>query len=210
MYIALVIKVLKTIIYDVFSTLYKPFWAALLLSFMFMFLYQYAKEHGWGKENIVRKVFLTWIDFFKESLMFRKVFLLAFCTAMILLKTIFNRSIWIDPLGKLFENWWIYDKYGRLSVEPLENVILFMPFTILLLWTFGEKLIGEELTLKKIIKVTAKITGVFSLSVELFQLIFFVGTFQLSDLVYNILGGVIGGIIYYAGVKIKERMKRRN
>ncbi len=142
--------------------------------------------------------------------MFRKVFLLAFCTAMILLKTIFNRSIWIDPLGKLFENWWIYDKYGRLSVEPLENVILFMPFTILLLWTFGEKLIGEELTLKKIIKVTAKITGVFSLSVELFQLIFFVGTFQLSDLVYNILGGVIGGIIYYAGVKIKERMKRRN
>ena len=174
------------------------------------FLYQYAKEHGWGKENIVRKVFLTWIDFFKESLMFRKVFLLAFCTAMILLKTIFNRSIWIDPLGKLFENWWIYDKYGRLSVEPLENVILFMPFTILLLWTSGEKLIGEELTLKKIIKVTAKITGVFSLSVELFQLIFFVGTFQLSDLVYNILGGVIGGIIYYAGVKIKERMKRRN
>ena len=158
----------------------------------------------------MRKVFLTWIDFFKESLMFRKVFLLAFCTAMILLKTIFNRSIWIDPLGKLFENWWIYDKYGRLSVEPLENVILFMPFTILLLWTFGEKLIGEELTLKKIIKVTAKITGVFSLSVELFQLIFFVGTFQLSDLVYNILGGVIGGIIYYAGVKIKERMKRRN
>ena len=207
---ALVIKVLKTIIYDVLSTLYKPFWAALLLSCMFMFLYQYAKEHGWGKENIVRKVFLTWIDFFKESLMFRKVFLLAFCTAMILLKTIFNRSIWIDPLGKLFENWWIYDKYGRLSVEPLENVILFMPFTILLLWTFGEKLIGEELTLKKIIKVTAKITGVFSLSVELFQLIFFVGTFQLSDLVYNILGGVIGGIIYYAGVKIKERMKRRN
>ena len=85
-----------------------------------------------------------------------------------------------------------------------------MPFTILLLSTFGEKLIGEELTLKKIIKVTAKITGVFSLSVELFQLIFFVGTFQLSDLVYNILGGVIGGIIYYAGVKIKERMKRRN
>ena len=158
----------------------------------------------------MRKVFLTWIDFFKESLMFRKVFLLAFCTAMILLKTIFNRSIWIDPLGKLFENWWIYDKYGRLSVEPLENVILFMPFTILLLWTFGEKLIGEELTIKKIIKVTAKITGVFSLSVELFQLIFFVGTFQLSDLVYNILGGVIGGIIYYAGVKIKERMKRRN
>ena len=60
------IKVLKTIIYDVLSTLYKPFWASLLLSCMFMFLYQYAKEHGWGKENIVRKVFLTRIDFFKE------------------------------------------------------------------------------------------------------------------------------------------------
>lgn len=206
---ALMIKVIKTIIYDVLSTLYKPFWAALLLSFMFMFLYLYAKEHGW-KENVIRKVFLTWIDFFKESLMFRKVFLLAFCIAMILLKTILNRSIWIDPLGKLFENWWIYDKYGRLSVEPLENIILFLPFTILLLWTFGEKLLGDEFTLKNIIKLTAKVTGVFSLSVELFQLIFFVGTFQISDLVYNILGGVIGGIIYYAGVKIKERRNKRN
>ena len=47
----------------------------------------------------------------------------------------------------------------------------------------------------------------FSLSVELLQLFLRVGTFQLSDLCYNTLGGIIGGVIYGAVWKIKSRKK---
>lgn len=41
-----------------------------------------------------------------------------------------------------------------------------------------------------------KISFLFSLGIEFTQLFLKLGSFQLSDLVYNTLGGLIGGLIY--------------
>lgn len=46
------------------------------------------------------------------------------------------------------------------------------------------------------------IVAVFSLVIELAQLLFHLGTFQISDLTYNTLGGAVGGVLYYSGYRI--------
>lgn len=97
-----VIEVFNKIAYNVLLALYQPFWAAVFLAFLFMFLYLYAKERGWKKNNLIRNMFATWWGAFKSSVGFRRTFLLAFYTAMILLRTVLNREIWFDPLGKVF------------------------------------------------------------------------------------------------------------
>ena len=88
-----IIEIFNRIAYNVLSALYQPFWAAVLLAFLAMFLYLYGKEHGWKKNNFIRNMFETWWSSFKSSSNFRRTFLLAFYTAMILLRTVLNNRI---------------------------------------------------------------------------------------------------------------------
>lgn len=44
-----------------------------------------------------------------------------------------------------------------------------------------------------------------SFFIEFSQLILRLGTFQLSDLFYNTLGGFLGGLIYWIGYKLAHR-----
>lgn len=114
------IEILNSIIKNVLFALYQPFWAAILLAFLAMFLYLYAKEHEWKKNDFVRNMFATWWRAFKSSSNFRRTFLLAFYTAMILLRTVLNREIWFDPLGKIFGGWGLYEDgqvYNRIYRE---------------------------------------------------------------------------------------------
>ena len=57
---------------------------------------------------------------------------------------------------------------------------------------------------------TYAIVAVFSFMIEFTQLLFHLGTFQISDLTYNTLGGAIGGVIYYLGYCRKRKNKIRN
>lgn len=52
--------------------------------------------------------------------------------------------------------------------------------------------------------VTTKIVAAFSFIIEFLQLLFHLGTFQISDLCYNTLGGTIGGVIYFVSYKFKN------
>lgn len=38
------------------------------------------------------------------------------------------------------------------------------------------------------------------------QLLLRLGTFQLSDIFYNTVGGVVGGLVYYATMKARKRL----
>lgn len=202
-----IISIFNQIAYNVLSALYQPFWAALLLAFMAMFLYLYAREHGWKKKNLVRNIFLTWGRNFRESSAFRRTFLLAFYTAMILFRTVLNRTIWFDPLGKIFGSWGLYED-GELTTEAIENFILFLPFSVLLLWVFRRELLGDgQISFRNTVWQATKVVGVFSFVIEFSQLLFHLGTFQFSDLCYNTLGGSFGGMLYYLGWKIQQRKK---
>lgn len=205
-----IIEIFNKISYSVLLALYQPFWNAILLAFLVMFLYLYTKEHEWKKNNLLRNIFATWWGIFKISSNFRRTFLLAFYTAMILLKTVLNRAIWPDPLEKIFGGWGLYEN-GQFTTESIENFILFVPFSSLLLWAFQKELLGESKRIwfgKTVWQVT-KIVAVFSFMIEFAQLLFHLGTFQISDLTYNTLGGAVGGVIYCIGYKIISRKKRR-
>ncbi len=40
------------------------------------------------------------------------------------------------------------------------------------------------------------------------QLLLRLGTFQVSDIVYNTLGGMLGGLCYIVGKKVHERLSK--
>ena len=202
------IKGLNRIAYNVLSALYQPFWAAALLAFFFMFLYLYAKEHGWKRSNFIRNMFVTWWGAFKSSMYFRRTFLLAFYTAMILLRTVLNREIWFDPLGKIFGGWGVYED-GQFTTESIENFMLFIPFSVLLVWAFRQELLGknEKAKFGKTVWQVTKVVAIFSFVIEFAQLLFHLGTFQISDLTYNTLGGAVGGVIYYIGYEFHQWRK---
>lgn len=70
----------------------------------------------------------------------------------------------------------------KLTTECIENVIMMVPFSAVVMWTFGEK-IGNGW--KKILWYSGKIAFIFSISIEMLQLLLRLGTFQLSDMNSN-------------------------
>ena len=117
-----------------------------------------------------------------------------------------DREIWFDPLGKLLGGWGLYED-GEFTTESIENFMLFVPFSILLLWAFQKELLGESENIRfgKTVWEATKVVAVFSFLIEFTQLLFHLGTFQISDLTYNTLGGAVGGVIYYLGYSRKRK-----
>ena len=199
-----IITILGKIITNVLTALYQPFGFSILLSFFILFFYLYAycpENAGKGWKTAIKQWFTT----FKASLLFRKLFLLAFVTSLILFRTLLNRNLWMNPLSNVMGGWWIWttaaDGTRTLTTECIENMIMMVPFTGVLLWTIGNKLLGGRKDFKSIVRKSAAIAFCFSLGIEFSQLFLRVGTFQLSDLFYNTLGGALGGMLYWAWVK---------
>ena len=197
-------ETLSNIIKNILLALYKPFGAAVLLAFVAMFVFIYVKEHKWQKKDLIKNILSTWFSYFKKSYEFRRVFLLIFYIMMILSRTILYREIWASPLSDVMGGWGLYDADGNLTTEANENLILFIPFAVLLLWAFRKELLGDKPGLKKTLWVATKTVGIFSFAIEFSQLLFHLGTFQISDWVYNTLGGTIGGIAYYIIYKVRH------
>ena len=200
-----IIDLFGKIIANILTAFYEPFGFSLLLSFLAMFFYLYAYEptsagRGW------KSAIITWYQKFKESVFFRKLFLLAFVTSMIMFRTLLNRILWLNPLSKVMGGWGIWEIENgerQLTTECIENVIMMVPFSAIVMWTFGEK-IGNSW--KKILWQSWKIVFVFSVSIEMLQLLLRLGTFQLSDIFYNTVGGLIGGVCYLGVMKARKRL----
>ena len=199
------IDLLGKIFTNILTALYEPFGFSILLSFLVMFFYLYAyepQEAGKGWKNAI----VTWYQMFKESVFFRKLFFLAFVTSLVLFRTLLNRDLWLTPLSNIMGGWGIWETVNgeqKLTTECIENVIMMMPFSAVVMWTFEEK-IGNSL--KKILWQSGKIAFIFSISIEMLQLLLRLGTFQLSDIFYNTLGGMIGGLMYCAVMKARKRL----
>lgn len=194
------IEILSKIITNILTALYEPFGFSILLSFlaMFFYLYAYKPDHagnGW------KSAIVTWYTEFKSSVFFRKLFFLSFTTALILFRTLLNRNLWLNPLSDVMGGWSIWttvNEERQLTTECIENIIMMVPFTAMVMWTFNVK--------EKIIWKSIKIAFLFSISIEFLQLFLRLGTFQLSDIFYNTLGGFIGGMLYYAVMKVKKKL----
>ena len=164
------IDLLGKILTSILTALYEPFGFSLLLSFLAMFFYLYAyepTEAGKGWKNAI----VTWYQKFKESVFFRKLFFLAFVTSLILFRTLLNRNLWMNPLSDVMGGWGIWETVNgeqKLTTECIENVIMMVPFSAVVMWTFEEK-IGNGW--KKILWQSGKIAFIFSISIEMLQLL---------------------------------------
>ena len=197
------IDLLGKILTNILTALYEPFGFSLLLSFLAMFFYLYAYkpiEAGKGWKNAM----VTWYREFKESIFFRKLFFLAFVTSLILFRTLLNRNLWMNPLSNVMDGWSIWETVNgdqKLTTECIENVIMMIPFSAVVMWTLHGKT-GNGWN--NILWLSGKIAFEFSLMIEMLQLLLRLGTFQLSDIFYNTVGGVLGGMCYRGIIKIKK------
>lgn len=204
--------IIGKIIIDILTSIYQPFWFAILLSIMTMFFYLYVKcPEGAGKGWKV--AVYTWISHFKKDREFRKKYILFFYITMVLFKTLINRNMWMNPLSDVRGVWGIYtynSETGQrvLTSECIENFFLLMPYIILIFWNFEEKIFGRKVYIGKIMLESIEIAFLSSLTIELLQLFLRLGTFQISDLFFNTVGGLVGGIIYFLVNAMKERIKR--
>lgn len=189
-------EILKNIIANILIGIYQPFWFSIISSVLVMFVYK--------KYSTVRKAANEWIFWFKTDSVFRRVFVWVFYTVMILFRTLLNRNMWANPVSNVIGTWGLYNAEGAFTTECIENLVLFIPFAFLLLCV-GRYKILLKVTIQEIIWKITKITFLFSLTIEMLQLFLRLGTWQLSDLFYNTFGGVIGGLIYYIGYKVKHR-----
>lgn len=124
-----------------------------------------AAGKGW------KSAIVTWYQKFKESMFFRKLFILAFVTSMILFRTLLNRNLWMNPLFDAMGSWGIWETVNgeqKLTTECIENVIMMVPFSAVVMWIFKEK-IGNGW--KKILLYSGKMAFIFSVSIEMLQLL---------------------------------------
>lgn len=201
------------VVTDILTTLYQPFWFTVSLTVAISFIYLYS-YHPIDSGKGLKVALKAWINELKQSFYFRHLVLLIFYTVMILNRTLYYRGIWLNPLQDVMGGWWIWKTSHAtgevsLSSECFANVLLMMPFVFLLLLTFKDRLL-PSMTFGKTTWFGVKAGFLFSLGVETAQLFLRLGTFQFSDLTYNTLGGLLGGIIYWFGWKIKDREHKRN
>ena len=111
----------------------------------------------------------------------------------ILKKSLLNRSKGMkNSLEFAFKRDWLFlvkDTWSR--VQAVENILFFIPISLFFVLAFFN---GKKFELQLLRKIL-KFSFLLSLFIELTQLILTVGTFQLSDMVYNIFGGIIGYIL---------------
>lgn len=112
-------------------------------------------------------------------------------TAYILTSTVFAR-LNEYPLGAVIKH--VLPGSARILLMNVENIIMFVPYTFLYLQAFKPR------TSWKAALLLAGGTTVF---IEVCQLLFWLGKFQLSDILYNMTGGIIGIFLWRLWKRIR-------
>lgn len=202
-------KFVSMIITDIITTIYDSFGLSLFLSTLFILLYMLVAQMRKPDKNT--SPFSHTGKKRKADLFFIKLFLLAFYISMVLYRTLLGRNPWPDPLSNVMGGWWIWESNRNgvivLTTKCFENLMLMFPFTVLLLWVAEKRLTGKEDKVKigKILCLSLKAAFIFSITIELLQLFFRLGTFQISDICYNTAGGGIGGLAYWIGRQVIKK-----
>lgn len=192
-------KYLVNVIVDVLSVIYQTAGVSCLLAVLIMCVYMLGRKQGVGP------VARAWAYQFRQSSWFRRHFFLAFYTCMLLFRTLLCRNVWGNPLENVIGIWGLHHD-GKIYTENFENLILFMPFIILLFWAREEKDHTKDKRIQEVLLNSFEISFCFSLAIETCQLFLKIGTFQLTDLFFNALGGMIGGIFYWGFERTRTRI----
>lgn len=94
-----------------------------------------------------------------------------------------------------------YIDFSSVIINLLGNVVAFMPFGALIRWVVNRRVRWYQAVVY---------TFLFSLCVELLQLVAMVGVFDVDDLILNTLGGLLGFFVYYLLLVMNRRSERKN
>lgn len=191
-------EIIEESLRDILTSLYQPFLFAVLMAFLGTFLYKEWKE----KTFIV--VLKSWLSDFKASKEFRKIFFLSFYLTVMVHKTLYNRNMWANPINDILGGWTFYNSKGEFTTECVQNIVLFIPYIILLFWNFHEKIM-KRISFGNVLKNTIKISFQTTIIIGAIRLFFRLGNVRVADMVYQMIGGMIGGIIYYIGCRCQEK-----
>lgn len=86
------------------------------------------------------------------------------------------------------------------SINLIGNVVAFMPFGALIRWVLNRRVRWFQ---------AALYTFLFSLCVELVQLVTRVGVFDVDDIILNTIGGLLGFAVYYILLLINRRSESK-
>ena len=192
------------IIKNVLKAIYQPFLFALVLSVFVLFFIMFLEKYNEG--SIKDKIFMAfkeWKDKFLSQTKFRRAFYLVFFIIMSLFKTLLNRDMWANPVMDVIGVWGLHRKDGTFTTEIFENMVLFIPLMFFLFF-FLETTSKKTSKFFLVIGRTIVISFIFSLIIEMLQLLLRLGTWQLSDICFNVLGGIIGGLVYWITAKIRR------
>ena len=198
------LETIKNIIANVLQAIYQPFFFALVLSVLVMFFVLFLGKYKDGTvKDKIWKALREWKDTFFASVKFRRAFYFIFFAVMVLFKTLLNREMWMNPVRDVIGIWGFTDHNGKFTTEIVENVVLFIPL-IFFIFFFLETTSKKNTKFLKVMGMAIVISFLSSLTIEMLQLFLRLGTWQLSDLAFNTLGGVIGGLIYWVSAKIRK------
>ena len=199
-----IVENVKGLISDILIAVYQPFWFAILLAVIFMFAYKQNKG--------VWESLKQWLIWFRKEKKFRKVFYLVFYSVLVLFRTLFERTLFENPLSNVLGEWSFYEKENDkivFNAHVPENIIMLAPFILLLFWAYRDRIFKNDVTLLKVVGYSFVIGFLVSFTIESLQLLLHLGTWQLSDLFYNTVGGIMGGLIYYVCFKVKHIIKKQ-
>ena len=116
-----------------------------------------------------------------------------------LISTIFARPV-TNPFQGVLGHFWFWKGYIRWNNEIIENTLFFIPYTFLFL---------QAAAPKRPVRAAFLLSAATSAAIELIQLVFWLGLFQLSDILYNTLGGMLGCGLWFVLKWTKRWIKSR-
>ncbi|MCD7840602.1 MAG: VanZ family protein [Erysipelotrichaceae bacterium] len=188
-------NLISQILKDFFAMIYQYGAISIICTLLIIIIWKEAEEASF------KTVWQNMIQQLKEK-KWQQRCLLVIYIVFILQCTIFNRGVNTNPLENVLGNWWIISD-GTINYELFENIFIYIPLYPLL---------AMNGIIRKISKPN-KYNGLWipfclSLLIELIQLFFRIDSFQISTIVFNTLGGLIGALIYdYLKLTLNNKSK---
>ena len=121
--------------------------------------------------------------------------------AFILSVTLINRPYHHYPLARLFDGWLWRQADGTYDYNIICNLLLLCPLTFLMNKCIQRIRINP-------IRNACYVSVVLSFAIEILQGLFHLGTVQFSDIVFNIIGGILGGVVFFLFCGKKKKCDR--